>query len=238
MSASNTTLPFEEQVALLADVADSRRLDDFPSRRDRILDELSRRHRERGWTQFDYAVTAWDEFQGLLHDPAALPRVVWDIWRAFGPISLRLAVGIGTIERAGQVGAETPLNEAVTGPAFFLAREALHSLARPPRGAGRVRIRVAAERQELAETCNAVLRLADALAQDITDRQWEVIDQVERDGAQDKAARSLGVSPSTISRALAGARHAELQASLAELEQALGRRFGDTALDLSNREPA
>jgi hypothetical protein len=210
-----------ERVALIADVADSRQISDFPDRRDRLLAELSRRHRAKGWTDTDYAVTAWDEFQGLLDRPACLPEVVWAFWLSFRPWSLRLALGIGAVERVPDASADAPLNRTVTGEAFYRARTALDELDAPRQGASRVRVRVGPADDARARTANAVLRLADALAQDITDRQWQVIDCYERLGKQAEVAEALAVSESTISRGLASARYWEIRASLIELSELL-----------------
>src|SRR5690554_6015921 len=207
-----TAMP--EFVALIADVAGSRQLEGFPSRRDRLLEALSKRHRDRGWCDFDYAVTAWDEFQGLLTAPRWLPEALWDLWRSFQPLSLRVGVGFGDIETAPNAASGTPLNQAVTGTAFYRAREALDMIDAPPHGLGRVRIQVVADDAHLAAACNAVLRLADALVQDVTERQWQVIDGYERLGKQSEVAAVLDVSTSTISRTLASARYRELRASL------------------------
>ncbi|NBB93984.1 MAG: hypothetical protein GVY32_12545, partial [Gammaproteobacteria bacterium] len=206
-----------DHAALIADVADSRRITDFPERRDRLLAELSRSHREQGWTDFDYAVTAWDEFQGLIGDPAQLPHVIWSLWRAFRPWSLRVAAGIGAVERAADPEPGRPLNQSVTGEAFYRARSAMDDLDSPRHGMSRVRLRVGAADEERILACNAVLRLADALAQDITDRQWQVIEVYERRGKQADVAAALDVAESTVSRSLASARYWELQASLSEL---------------------
>ncbi|WP_376694780.1 SatD family protein [Wenzhouxiangella sp. EGI_FJ10305] len=212
-----------DRLALIADVADSRQIAGFPDRRDRLLGELSRRHRANGWTRFDYAVTAWDEFQGLIDQPSMLPRVVWDFWCAFRPWSLRLALGFGPVEP--EVGADegVPLNQAVTGEAFYLARAALEALDSPRHGMSRVRLRVGAPDDPRSMTCNAVLRLADALVQDITDRQWQIIERYEETGKQTEVAATLDVAESTVSRSLASARYWELKASLAELGELLSR---------------
>lgn len=216
-----------EFVALIADVADSRQVEDFPRQRDRLLAKLSERHRGRGWSEYDYAVTAWDEFQGLLTTPRWLPGAVWELWRYFQPLSVRIGVGFGKVEFAPDATGRTPLNEAVTGQAFYHAREALDQLDAPVHGMSRVRIRVVAPDSVVAATCNAVLRLADALVQDITGRQWQVIEHYERAGKQAEVAAELGVSSSTVSRTLASARYRELRTSLSELGEVLAGGSGE-----------
>ncbi|MFW5926941.1 MAG: SatD family protein [Wenzhouxiangella sp.] len=217
-----------DRVALIADVADSRRIADFPERRDRLLAELSRRHRENGWIGFDYAVTAWDEFQGLIDDPVVLPRVVWDFWWTFRPWSLRLAIGLGPVDKAAVDGAP-PLNQAVTGKAFYRARAALDALDSPRHGMSRVRVQVSGPGDARTLACNAVLRLADALAQDITDRQWEIISHYERSGKQTRVAAALDLAESTVSRSLASARYWEIRESLGELGELLAGPIGSVA---------
>lgn len=216
------------RAALIADVADSRRIADFARRRDCVLGDLSERHKAAGWTDFDYAVTAWDEFQGLVNAPAMLPRVAWDLWRAFRPWSLRLAFGIGPVERASSGDSTQALNEAVTGEAFYRARAALELLDSPRHGLSRVRLQAGAPSDPRAMACNAVLRLADALVQDVTDRQWEVIERYEHSGKQTEVAAALGVAESTVSRSLASARYWEIRASLSELGKLLDGPIGHT----------
>lgn len=216
------------RIALLADVQDSRGIENFAPLRDRALADLSRRHRERGWCEMDYAVTAWDEFQGLLSDPAALPHVLWDVWREFRPMRLRLAIGGGGVERMADAPADATVNTAFTGDAFYRAREALASLDAPRHGMSRVRIAAAWDDPLLEAACNSVLRLADALVGDITPRQWQVIDCYEKLGKQTEVAAALDKSESTISRSLASARYWELGASLNDLAQVIAARLAQT----------
>lgn len=218
----------EDRVALIADVTDSRKIAVFRERRDQLLAELSRGHRQAGWSDFDYAVTAWDEFQGLINAPVFLPRVVWALWRTFRPWSLRLALGIGPVERMTGAGDTTPLNQAVTGKAFYRARTALDELDSPRQGMSRMRLRVGPPEDSRAQACNGVLRLADALVQDITDRQWQIIDRYEQSGKQKQVAAELDVAESTVSRSLASARYWELQASLSDLAGSLAGPMGHT----------
>lgn len=205
-------------VALLADVQESRAIEDFSRLRDRALADLSRRHRQQGWCEMDYAVTAWDEFQGLLIDPTALPAAVWDIWRTFEPARLRLAIGGGAVESVRLSDEPPTVNTAFTGEAFYLARDALGKLATPRHGMSRVLVGVAWNDPVIQAACNSVLRLADALSQDITARQWEIIGLYEKLGKQTEVAAALDKSESTISRSLAASRYWEVMASLDELK--------------------
>jgi hypothetical protein len=206
-------------IVIIGDVQASRRARDFPARRDRALDELSRAHRAEGWSDADYAVTAWDEFQGLLIRPEALPWALWDIYRAFLPMRLRLGIGAGAVERSG---ARTgPINETATGEAFILARQALTGVAAPRRGTGAARLAAATSSALLTHALNASLRLVDILVAEITPTQWRIIASYEEHGRQDHAAKALDRNESTISRGLAAARYWDLRATLTDLEAVL-----------------
>lgn len=202
---------------LIVDVVESRRIRDFAAQRDHLVTTLSRRHRQRGWIKLDYAVTAWDEFQGLVETPQKLPWVLWDLWLQTHPIKLRVGFGGGAVERHGDNG--RPLNEAVTGEAFFLAREALEH-ARSRTGAmSRVALRWNDEVVEAAS--NGVLRLIDALVGRFSKTQWQVISAYEELRKQSDVATALAKSESTISRSLSSAQYWRIRASLEDLEKVL-----------------
>lgn len=206
-------------VALIADVRGSRRLDNFPERRDRALRELSEAHRVEGWLDADYAVTAWDEFSALIVQPPALPGVMWDIYKAFRPLSLRVGVGGGAVER--HRARELPINESATGEAFFLAREALESLGVRKQRSGSAGIAVRWDSPAIEHALNASLRPLDLLISAITDTQWEAIELYEESGRQDEVARKLGKSKSTISRTLTTARYWDIRAGFDDLSEFL-----------------
>ncbi len=205
-------------VALIADVQHSRRLQKFPQRRDQALARLSASHRASGALDADYAVTAWDEFQGLLIAPAHLPRVLWDLYAEFQPMKLRLGIGAGLVERLPGAG---PINETATGPAFIHAREALQQVSTARRGVGVARLAVVWPDPGLQAALNASLRLLDLLIDQITPTQWNVIRSFEDLGRQDLVANTLKRNESTISRSLAAAHYWDIQASLADLESLL-----------------
>lgn len=220
-------------VVIIGDVEDSREAPDFARHRDRALGELSRRHRDAGWTDADYAVSTWDEFQVVLSVPAALPRVIWDIHRAFHPLRVRLAVGGGAVERLDDGG---DVNRSATGEAFYRAREALEGLSGRRHGTGRVRIAVGWNDPAVAASLNAALRLVDVLVGEITATQWEVIGHYESLGHQGEVARALEKSESTISRSLAAARYWEIQASLGDLNEYLQNCIKNSKIENLHKE--
>jgi hypothetical protein len=205
---------------IIGDVQGSRSVSAFPRRRNRVLGQLSKQHHANGWIDADYAVTAWDEFQVLFIQPAILPWALWDIYRAFQPMTLRLGIGGGTVERTRGKG---PINETATGEAFILARTALEDAASTRRAAGQSRLGVACADPALTHALSASLRLVDVLVADITDTQWRVIASLERFGRQDRVAKALKRNVSTISRSLAAARYWDIRASLTDVAALLNR---------------
>lgn len=202
-------------IALIADVRHSRRSENFSEHRDRALHELSEVHRERGWIDADYVVTAWDEFSALIVQPTALPGAMWDVYKAFRPLTLRIGVGGGAVERHGA--RELPINTSATGEAFFLAREAVESLGERKQRTGSACIAVRWNSPAIEHALNASLRPLDLIISAITDTQWEAIEHFEESGRQDEVARKLGKSESTISRTLSTARYWDIRAALRDV---------------------
>jgi hypothetical protein len=213
-------------IALIADVRSSRRHADFRARRDQALAHLSRRHLASGATDANYAITAWDEFQALLVRPAALPDVLWDIHLTFQPMTLRLGLGGGAVERDPD--RLNPVNETATGPAFVAAREAINALSSPKRAAGAAMCEVRWPESPLEPALNAALKPVDVLISQITATQWRVIDAYERLGRQDRVAEELSRNESTISRSLAAAHYWDIKAALADVNKLLHQLLPST----------
>ncbi len=215
--------------AIVVDVVESRRMKDFADQRDRLVETLSQRHRQRGWIQFDYAVTAWDEFQGLIERPDQLPWVLWDIWLQTYPIKLRIGLGGGNVERHG--GGARTLNEAVTGEAFFLAREALDRATGRNRSSALSQVVLRWTHALIESAGNGILRLVDALVDRLTETQWDSIAGYEQFRKQADVAAALAKSESTISRSLASAQYWRIRASLQDLERVLVGLLQDSGHD-------
>lgn len=209
-------------VAIIADVVNSREFADFAARRDRALQALQQQHGSQALTASDYAITAWDEFQVLLAGQAALPQVMWDLQREFYPLRLRLGIGCGEVQWARRQ--RDAVNEAASGEAFFLAREALDAISDQARGGSRSEILVRWNEPDLQHAINACARLLDVLLAGITAAQWQVINAYEQLGRQDAVAAALEKTPSTISRTLRSANYWEIKASLDDLQQLLASR--------------
>lgn len=130
--------------------------------------------------------TAGDEFQGVLDDPAALPRVIETLLRDG---TWNIGLGIGTVA--------LPLPESVragSGPAYLSARNAVTAAKNSP-----WHLRVDGDAPG-ARDLESVLWLWAALLQRRTAKGWEVTDLVDTGLSYDEAGRRLGISQSAVSQ--------------------------------------
>ncbi len=143
-------------------------------------------------TALPFERTVGDEVQGLLDDPEAVLAALLIVFRD-GRWST--GVGIGAVE--------TPLPRSVRaarGQALLDARAAVERA----KGAGEVRVAVtSASDPDGAADVEAVAALLGTLSARRTARQWETIDAVASAPTQRAAAEALGVSPQSVSQALA-----------------------------------
>lgn len=201
------------KAALIADVRDSRKIEDFVAVRDRKLAFASSYHLSRGLIQAPYAVTVWDEFQTLTGRPRDIPRLVFDLRRWFQPHDLWIGIGIGEVTGLQQATGGRPLSDVAGGEAFLRARDSIN----------RIKKRIAKYHRSTAFTSGVAAHdallghlygLQDTLLQQITQRQWAVINKAVEARHQQQVARAMGLSPSTVSRNLRRAHYWQLLESL------------------------
>lgn len=216
---------------ILADVVGSRGVADFRSVRDKRLAAVSAAHRKGGWVTHAYAVTAGDEFQNIVDDPAHLPSVLFDLRRRFRPLDLRIALGFGGVE--WRPTSRETVNVAASGEAFELAREAMDYLRDPSEPPGNERTNSAFARKYsfltafrscdpgVDATVNIIYRLLDSLLQRTTERQWQTINAYEDHRRVDLAARAIGIDESTASRNLQRASYWQVRDAVSVLEDIL-----------------
>lgn len=130
--------------------------------------------------------TVGDEFQGVLDDPEALPRVVETLLR---DNDWNVGIGIGPVEE--------PLPDharAGRGPAYLHARDAVTAAKSSP-----WRLRVVGE-HPAARALETTLWLWAAVLARRTTRGWEVADLVEQDLSYVEVAKRLGIGQSAVSQ--------------------------------------
>ena len=81
-------------------------------------------HVAKKWILSEYAITAWDEFEGILSGPTNVPAVILDLRRHFHPFELWMGIGVGQVSEPYR----KPVNVYAGGEAFERAREAMNRL--------------------------------------------------------------------------------------------------------------
>ena len=130
--------------------------------------------------------TVGDEFQGVLDDPEALPRVVETLLRDG---DWNIGIGVGAIEE--------PLPDharAGRGPAYLQARDAVTAAKNSP-----WHLRVVGE-HPAARALETTLWLWAAVLARRTSRGWEVADLVEEGLSYVEVAQRLGIGQSAVSQ--------------------------------------
>src|SRR5260370_34817195 len=80
---------------ITCDIVGSRHIEEFRRKRDQKLHHIAKLHMARKWILSDYAVTAWDEFEGILARPTNIPAVILGLRRNFHPFGVWIGIGIG-----------------------------------------------------------------------------------------------------------------------------------------------
>lgn len=153
--------------------------------------------------------TVGDEFQGVLDDPATLPRVVEMLLR---DDAWNIGIGVGAVEE--------PLPDhtrAGRGPAFVHAREAVTAAKSSPWN-----LRVVGEHRD-ARALETTLWLWAAVLDRRTAKGWEVADLADEGLSYVEVAQRLGIGQSAVSQRAQAAGIVE------------GRRARELATDLTRR---
>lgn len=190
---TNTT----SYAAITCDIVGSRQIEEFRRKRDQKLRRISKLHVEKKWILSEYAITAWDEFEGILSRPTNLPAVIVDLRRHFQPFELWIGIGIGQVTEPHK----KPVNVFAGGEAFERAREAMNKL-KPKRSKTGVLTSFVTGNEMFDLIGDTVYQLHDSLLQSISNKQWETINVLMETSGQELAAKKLGLNKSTISRNL------------------------------------
>ena len=175
-----------DYAAITCDIVGSRRIEEFRRKRDQKLRGISKLHLEKKWILSEYAITAWDEFEGILSRPAHVPAVIVDLRRHFRPLELWIGIGLGEVTEPHR----KPVNVFAGGEAFERAREAINKVKSKRSKTGFLTSFVTGN--EMFDLIgNTVYQLHDSLLQSISIKQWETINVLMETGAQDRAAKKL-----------------------------------------------
>jgi SatD family (SatD) len=214
------TKPSRQVLAVItADISGSRNIRDFRSERDKRLKPLARQHRTDGLILSDYAVTAWDEFEGLAK-PFAVPTLLLDLRRRFYPLNLWIGVGIGTVSGPFR----DPINVFGGGEAFERARKAVSEI-KKGRYKSRRMTAFSSENIEFDLIANTMYHLHDTLIQGISAKQWATINAQLSARQQQKTAKRLGLDKSSVSRNLRRGFYTQIEETRRTMRSLLERYF-------------
>jgi hypothetical protein len=155
---------------------------------------LNRRHADG--LELPFVRTAGDEMQAVLRSPVPLAALAAEL---LDDRAWHLGIGLGTVERYGASSRDS------AGPAFQAARLAIEAAKHDRSSPGPVAVR--GEPEQLAAWMQAALGARDFIRSRRTPRQREIIAAVAGAPSAKAAAERLGITPQTISRALAVAGH-------------------------------
>jgi hypothetical protein len=182
---------------ITCDIVGSRYIEEFRRKRDQKLHQIAKLHLARKWILSEYAITAWDEFEGILSRPTNIPAVILDLRRHFHPFELWIGIGIGLVTEPHR----KPVNVFGGGEAFQRAREAINRL-KAKRSKTGVLTSIVTGDETLNLIANTVYDLHDTLLQSISTRQWRTINVHMETNRQNLTARKLRLNESTVSRNL------------------------------------
>src|ERR1700688_3856629 len=205
---------------ITCDIVGSRHIEEFRRKRDQKLHHIAKLHMARKWILSEYAITAWDEFEGILSRPTNIPTVIVDLRRHFHPFELWIGIGIGEVTEPHK----KPVNVFAGGEAFERAREAMNKL-KPKRSKTGVLTSFVTGNETFDLIGNTVYELHDSLLQSISKKQWETINVLMETSGQKLAAKKLGLNESTISRNLRRGFWWQIQETQVAMERIIGAYF-------------
>jgi SatD family (SatD) len=183
--------------AITCDIVGSRHIEAFRQKRDQKLRKIANLHVGKKWILSEYAITAWDEFEGILSRPANIPAVILDLRRYFHPFELWIGIGIGHVSEPRR----KPVNVFAGGEAFERAREAMNRL-KTKRSKPGILTAFVTDNETFNLIANTVYHLHDTLLESISGKQWQTINVHMDTSRQELTAKKLRLNESTVSRNL------------------------------------
>lgn len=205
-----------DEYVVLADVVESRTIEDRTAFRDRLdgaLSTVNERHEDTLVAPFA-TIKGIDEFGAVVTDLGPLYEMLHELLARIHPVRIRVAIASGEIDvREGSV-------RTMDGPAFHRA-DALFE-------------RIEAEAVAVGvDTGNAVDDLLASVLELLllswerrTERQVEVLRAVERHPTQAAAADALGLTPQSVSNTLRRIEYRRMATIRERLASSVGALYG------------
>lgn len=193
-------------IAVIGDIRTSKALEDRGQVQDklyRILEAINCCYEND--ISAKYLITLGDEFQGLLNNGGNVFEMIEMIEREMYPVRIRFGIGVGTITTS--INANMAIG--ADGPAYYRARNAIEILRakekRNKKSACGIWIEGDDSDELITDLLNSVFSLMSVLRNEWTERQREIIYDFDCHGdSQEKTARRLGITQSSVQKGLAG----------------------------------
>lgn len=191
-------------IAIIGDIKGSKKLDnrnEVQKKLTSVLDDINKKYKDDIYSKF--TITLGDEFQGLLCYGSNCMEILSEIERKLHPVKVRIGIGIGDIT--------TDINREIAigadGPGYYKARAAIEHLRadekRKQTNSADIRIEIDRDDKNLTIMLNTILTLMTAIKESWSDRQREIIwDMMEHQDSQVDVAKRLGITQSTVQKAL------------------------------------
>lgn len=211
-------------VAIIGDIRNSKNLLNRKSIQDslkQVLEDINKEYAEDIAAKF--LITLGDEFQGLLRNSRNIVRIIEAIKIKMYPVEIRFGVGIGEITT--DINSEMALG--ADGPGYYKAREAIELLKENEKKnktvISDIRVECEAGNNSQIVLINTVFELIRVIEQNWSERQRQIIwnIQIYQDG-QKRTAERLGVTQSSVNKALANGNYYAYAKALKDVENILG----------------
>lgn len=211
---------------IIGDIVDSRKLEGrgkIQKRFKEVLENINVKYSEKIRSKF--RITLGDEFQGLLMGTENVMQIVNDIEYEMFPVRFRFGIGIGEIDT--EINYEN--SAEIDGPAYHRARNMIRTVEQRESQYGEsgqnILICSGEESENPDRVMNALLAASQALRSKWTQRQCEIVKSYERNEEnQYKTAEALGISQSSVSRALDNARFYAYKTALDTISDTMAHR--------------
>lgn len=219
----------ENFIAIIGDIKQSKSLEKRKEIQERlkvILKQINIKYQDDIAAKF--LITLGDEFQGLLSNGANILKIAEEIKMQLYPVQLRLGIGVGRITT--DIDPEMALG--ADGPAYYNARTAVNLLKENDKKHKMVPVDLCLK-TEIKDNGNEILvntifELTKVIEGSWTDRQREIIwDMLKHQDGQKNTASRLGITQSTVQKALAAGNYYAYEKAMKTVESVLGEiRYG------------
>jgi hypothetical protein len=213
-------MPSSIHAVLIADVMKSSTRTDIRGLLGKRLVAVSKHHLRQKLIRLPYSITAGDEFQTIASAPSLVPAIILDLRKALRPLSLRIGIGLGSINDRIQ----PPVNR-LGGEAFQSARKAIEGIKSHDLFKFEVLTSFNSANENFNEIINLIYGLHDTLVLKIKQKQWKTIEEFQDRPALERTAKHLERDISTVSRSLKRGYYWQLSETVKVAESLIKRSF-------------